>query len=633
MKHTDLIRGKALKKGVWIDRSLALLTATLSIAALVPVVSFANPASTLSLTILYTNDSHGRMGPFPRIATLVEGIRSEVSNVLLLDAGDTFLGDPTVNFFDGKPMVEIMNAMDYDVMAIGNHEFDRGQGVLLERSQEVEFPLLAANLRWKANPDVIPPYADDYTIVEVGTVRVAIFGLITQELPVVAHPLLVENLIVLNPIEVASEYVPRLRGEADLVVALTHLGYSVDVQLAQQVSGIDIIVGGHSHTKLEEPVVVNNTIIVQAWEYGKVLGRLDLTLEEGRIVAHHGKLIPITAEIPEDPDVKSIVDHYTGLLREMFREVVGETLVPLDGSRPWGVRTQETNLGNLVADAIRWYMADLGVEIAVQNGGGLRWHRVFPAGPITLGDVYELLPFPNMMVAKNLPGENIWRALERSVSKYPLELGGFLHVSGLSFVFDPTKPPFKRVVSVYVNGEPLDNARSYRVGMNDFLAAGGDAYVEFLGGENVVYTGIFYVEPLLAYLKEFSPVAPAKEGRILAVPPLATVDFDPDVINLAGKGRWITAYIERPGPYRVEDVVIENVKLWIWWVGRSFAAKWGEVQDGVLMVKFERAEIASALEGVVGEVELTVVGPTVDGKWIKGEAATRTILPKGRMSR
>lgn len=625
----SITRGQDLKENdIWISRSLALLAVAVLIAALMPATFSADPNPTWSLTILHTNDSHARMDPYPRIATLVKNIRSQVTYSLLLDAGDAFLGDPTANFFDGKPMVEVMNVMNYDAMAIGNHEFDHGQGVLLERSEEAAFPLLAANLRWKAQPTVIPPYADDYTIVNVGPIKVAIFGLITPELPVVAHPALVENLIVLDPIETAKDYVPVLRGEADLVIALSHLGYSADVELAQQVDGIDIIVGGHSHTKLDAPVVVGNTIIVQAWEYGKVLGRLDLQLEDGRIVAYSGQLIPITPEIPQDPEVKAIVDYYKGMLEEMFAQVVGETLVPLDGSRPWGIRTQETNLGNLVADAIRWYMADLDVEIAVQNGGGLRWHRVFPAGPITLGDVYELLPFTNVMVAKDLPGENIWKALERSVSNYPLELGGFLHVSGLNFVFDPTKPPFKRVVSVHVNGEPLDNSRTYRVGMNDFLAAGGDAYVEFLGGENVVYTGILYVEPLLAYLGKFSPIAPVKERRILPMPPLATVNFDPDVLNPKSEGKWITAYIERPKPYAVEDVVIENVKLWIWQVGKMISAEWGKVQDNVLMVKFDKAKVIGALLGVAGDVELTIVGPTVDKKWIKGSTAIRIILPK-----
>ncbi len=228
---------------------------------------------------------------------------------------------------------------------------------------------------------------------------------------------------------------------------------------------------------------------------------------------------------PEDPDVKAIIEPHVKELKEMMAEVVGETLVALDGTRIWthppgvpsGVRCVETNLGNLVADMMRWAAGD--AQIALENGGGIRWHRLFPVGPITRGDVYELLPFLNTLVMMDLTGAQIKETLERSVYNYPKEFGGFLHVSGLKFTFDPTKPAGSRVVNVWVGDTPLVETAVYRVATNDFLAAGGDGYTVLTLGTNFVDTGIYLMDYMVEYLKEFSPVSPAVEGRIVVVSP------------------------------------------------------------------------------------------------------------------
>jgi len=499
-------------------------------AAVKPPVVLGKPTF---ITILHTNDFHGRLENFTaidnivggsaRIATLVKGIRESAPGiVLLLDAGDAIHGTILSNLFDGVPVIEVMNEIGYDAMEIGNHEFNYGQEILADRRDQADFPLLAANIVVTATGET-PPFCEPYTIKEVGGKRIAIFGLITPDTPVVTHPKNVIGLTFLDPIETAAKLVPKLRPKADLIIALTHIGYEMDRQLAEEVGGIHVIVGGHSHTKIEVPERVGNeggnAIIVQAWESGKVLGRLDLMMRGKAIVRFSGELINVTKDVPEDPDVKAIIEPYAKELKEMMTEVVGKTLVPLDGSRapkpgiPSGVRCNETNLGNLVADMMRW--ASEGADIALENGGGIRWHRVFPAGNITRGDIYELLPFLNTLVMMDLTGAQIRAALELSVNKYPYEFGSFLHVSGLKFTFDPTKPAFSRVVNVWVGGEPLVETAVYRVATNDFLAAGGDGYTVLTLGTNFVDTGIYLMDYMVEYLKAFSPVSPVVEGRIV----------------------------------------------------------------------------------------------------------------------
>jgi len=499
-----------------------MLTVAIILMVLTSAVAAASeplvvPGKPTFITILHTNDFHGRLDQSARIATLVKGIRESAPGiVLLLDAGDAIHGTVLSNLFYGEPVIEVMNAMGYDAMEIGNHEFNYGQEVLAERRDQAYFPLLAANIVVTATGET-PPFCEPYITKVVEGKRVAIFGLITPDTPIVTHPKNVIGLTFLDPIETAAKLVPKLRPNADLIIALTHIGYDMDRQLAEEVGGIHVIVGGHSHTKIEVPERVGNeggnAIIVQAWENGKVLGRLDLEMRGKAIVRFSGGLIPVTADVLEDPDVKAIIGPYAVKLEEMMAEVVGSTSVPLEGSRPL-IRSQETNLGNLVADMMRW-AAGPDVQIALMNGGGIRWHRLFPAGPITRGNVYELLPFANTLVMMDLTGAQIKQALENGVSQREYLAGRFPQVSGLKFTFDPTKPAGSRVVDVWVGDEPLDETAIYRVATNDFLAAGGDGYTALTQGTNFVDTGVYLMDYMVEYLKEFSPVSPVVEGRIV----------------------------------------------------------------------------------------------------------------------
>ena len=476
------------------------------------------PEEPVELTIFHINDLHGRVlsqdpqdgmvGGIAKIAHLVNEERETGANVIFLDAGDSIYGTILTNYYEGVPTVESMNAAELDAMVIGNHEFDFGQAPLIEAWSTATHPWLGANIIETAT-GTNPEYAQQYTVMEVGGIDVAILGLFDDQGLFHAQPSKVEGLEFQLSNNVVDSLLPQLDAESDLVIALTHIGYSNDISLAQSTEGIDVIVGGHSHTRLEEPAYIDGTIIVQAWNHGLVLGRLDITVENDEVTAYTGELIPITADIPEDPSVSAALQPYVDEYGPIMNEVVGETLVDLNAEAD-ALRGQDINLGNLVMDAILWQAGD--ADIAIHNSGGFRWKRVFPAGEITRADAHELLPFQNSLIVAEFTGEEIRQELEYCAD------GGWIQVAGIRFTYDTSLPPNERVVEAYVGGEPLDDARIYTVAMGTFLAEGGSGHWPLTQGDNYNDLGIFLADCLINYLQEFSPVSPMADGRITPIP-------------------------------------------------------------------------------------------------------------------
>lgn len=484
-------------------------------------VASVSASAATEIVFVHTNDFHARMEPIDfeggerggiaRLAGMVNVIRGLYPDrVLWLDGGDTLHGTTVANLFFGSSVVDGFNRAGLDVMAAGNHDYNYGHDVLLLRAAQADFPILAANTFMKVSGErFLPPYA----FFDLDGVRVAVLGFSPVTTPVTTHPKNVEAITFEDPLAVAAELVPQLREQADLVVVLSHLGYTEDVAMATAVAGIDVIVGGHSHTKLDEPVVVADTIIVQANEYGKYLGFLKLVVEDGQIVDYEGRLIPTTADMPVNLEVQTALADWQALLSERLNVVIGETLVDLDGERG-NVRTRETNLGNLIADIMR---ETLDADVTLMNGGGIR--ASIPAGPITLGDIYTVLPFDNTLAGVEVTGEQLLAALEHGVSGYPVDWGGFLQVSGVNFTFNPNNPVGERITSVTVGGEPLDLNRVYRVATNDFMAAGGDSYT-MLGDAPFFHgsdrgDGEFLRDVVADYFDIQPTVSPSIEGRIV----------------------------------------------------------------------------------------------------------------------
>jgi 2',3'-cyclic-nucleotide 2'-phosphodiesterase (5'-nucleotidase family) len=285
------------------------------------------------------------------------------------------------------------------------------------------------------------------------------------------HPRNVAGLTFQDPVRTLQHIEAKTIQEADLVIVLSHLGFPADRRLAQEVPGIHLIVGGHTHTRIEKPQKVNGTWIVQAWEYGKTLGCLDLIRTDGRITLDGGRLITIDPQKGSAPEIAALVENYGRQVQVALDKVIGEALIDLDGR---GTRERETNLGNLLTDRLR---QETGAEVAILNGGGIR--ADIPAGSIRVRQIMDVLPFNNFPVVLSLTGSEIKELLEHGVSEAGGHGGKFPQVSGVVFVYRTASPSGRRVFQVEIGGQPLEPERLYTVATNDFLAAGGDGYAVF----------------------------------------------------------------------------------------------------------------------------------------------------------
>ncbi|AZB44574.1 hypothetical protein CEF21_21065 [Bacillus sp. FJAT-42376] len=506
--------------------------------------------SNFELSVLHTNDTHANLDRAPRMATAIKETRAQKENALLLSAGDVFSGTLYFNEYKGQADLELMNLLNYDAMTFGNHEFDLGTATLADFVKKAKFPFVSANVDFSKDANMKAYTSSDVTadpkdghsysaiVKNMDGERVGIFGLTTAETETISSP--GKDVAFENYIAEAKEAVKQLQAQGiNKIVALTHIGYQDgggdnDVTLAKEVEGIDIIVGGHSHTVLSAPVLDNTgaepTVIVQTGELSKNLGVLDVEFDPaGKIIKQAGKLIDIDQKsgdqyvIKEDQEAASILDSkYRPGINKIKNEVVAKTDTVLNGVRA-DVRTKETNLGNLIADGMlaRAKTINPKTVIAVQNGGGIR--ESIDAGDVTMGEILTVMPFGNSLAIMNLKGEEIKAALEHSVELAPKEAGAFLHVAGMKFTYDSSKPAGQRVVKAEVkedgtNYTALDPAKMYAVATNAFTAAGGDSYSMFKKAYDegrVSEPGFTDWETFSQYLKANPGIKPAVEGRII----------------------------------------------------------------------------------------------------------------------
>ncbi len=489
-------------------------------------------AGQFELRILHLNDFHGfaepykplgaqdALGGFASLAVRARELAGE-KPALLVAAGDMIQGHNWANMSQGESIIEIMNAMHFDAMVAGNHEFDFGQEVLKKRIAQAKFPILAANVE---GLESLKPFV----IKDVQGLRVGIIGVVAEETPVATHPRNVFGLRFLSPAATVEKCLGELKGRADFIIVLSHIGHGADRRLAEKVKGIDVIVGGHTHTKLEKPVRIGNTLIVQAWEHGKAVGVLDLSVRDGRITRYHGYLEKIKPGMVMDPAAVEIVEKYKKQVDAVLDIRVGETGTDLDGEN---VRLGETNLGNFVTDVMRRIS---GAEAAILNGGTIR--KSMNKGEIRVRDVYSTLPFDNYVVAVKIRGDAIREALEHGLAGVGDEEGWFPQVSGIKITYSASGEKGRRIKEILVSGVPLDLNREYVVATHDFLAVGGDGYRAFaaavkssatfssvggtLQGEKVVYTdsGRWLRDAVAESIRDQGKISPEKEGRIIRVP-------------------------------------------------------------------------------------------------------------------
>lgn len=482
------------------------------------------------IRILHINDFHGFAEPYKSfgsdeylggivfLSSKIKSLRNEKPS-LLLAAGDMFQGNNWANLVYGSSVTEMMNIMKFDAMVVGNHEFDFGQEVLKKRISEVSFPILGANVE---GIESLQPYI----IKNISGINVGIIGVVTEDTPVSTHPRNVTGLEFKNVEDTLKKYLNKIRDKVDLIIVISHIGYANDRKIAEQINGIDLIIGGHSHTKVDIPIKVNNTLIAQAWEHGKALGVVDITFENGEIIKSKGyleEIKPISGR--EDLEVKSILEKYKKKVDEVLDKSIGMTLTDLDGEN---VRKDETNLGNFIADIIK---ETAGADAALINAGTIR--TGIKKGEIKVKHIYSVLPFDNYIVAIKLTGRQIKEALEHGVSAIEKNEGRFPQISGISFEYDPEARIGERIISIYINGESIDMGKEYSVATNDFIVAGGDGYKVFgealksskdfsiTGGaiksEKLVYNepGKWLRDVVVDYIIKKGVILPSKEGRII----------------------------------------------------------------------------------------------------------------------
>lgn len=482
---------------------------------------FASEKSAVSIKIIHLNDLHGHIQPavykttsppsttggaayFGAMIIREKSVNPEGS--ILLSAGDMFQGTPISNVFRGKPVTEIMNYLGFEAMTLGNHEFDWGWPELQKIRRQARFPYLAANLVNKNGSFV--PEIERFICLEKKGVKIAVIGIITPETAYSTNPKNVKDFRFQEPEKILPGIISEARNSgARLIIVLSHCGLDRDRAIAGRVTGIDVIVGGHSHTAITPPFIANRTIIVQAGSWGNYLGVLDLELDasSGRVLTYsHDNLKPVTAgpESPFDTKIDSIVQKYSEKIKKEFSRVVGETKTDLLRSPD-----TESNLGNIICDAMR---KEAAAQAAFYNSGGIRANIY--KGKIRLEQAFETLPFDNLIVAMDLTGAQIMEILEHSAARE----FGIIQVSGMKVKVNPGNPKGNRVGEALINNRKLDPERTYRVVTNEFLAAGGDRYVSFKQGKNIVY-GDDVREIFVRYLEKNSPVSPRVEGRIIIV--------------------------------------------------------------------------------------------------------------------
>ncbi len=455
------------------------------------------------LVIYFTNDVHGRIIPdlkepswgYSRIAQEKKNSLAITKSVLLFSAGDDIQGAPIVNLDQGTNAISFMNAVGYDAMALGNHEFDYGSDVLLQLKDKAKFPMLAANVTRTVGGELV--FDANKVFEEPNGMKICVFGLSTPETKTKSKPTNTQGLNIAAGDDLVKAAQSQVDGFKDkgckLVVVLGHLG--IDEQSApnrstdilEKVTGIDLFIDGHSHSV--ENQMVGNTLLVSTGCYGHNLGK----------IVYDGTKLQATVipALDEDKDVADLVNGVNDEIQKKLSEVFAKTTVDLNGTRDPGVRTMETNLGDFAADAMLYAAQQVqGDEVvaSITNGGGIR--ASIKAGDITMNDMKTVFPFGNTIAVVQVPGKDLLEVLEAATFSTPKAAGGFPQVAGMKFTVDTTVPyengtqypdstfyapakPGSRVTIESVGGKPFDPEALYWIATNDFLAVGGDTYYLF----------------------------------------------------------------------------------------------------------------------------------------------------------
>jgi len=517
---------------------MRLLSTTAALALTASVAS-----ADYTLHVIHINDLHSRIesinrfdsncnaeseaegkcfGGVARVKTMFDQIREKLAgeNVIFVDAGDQFQGSLMYTTYKGAVEAEMMEKIGFDAMAVGNHEFDDGPEKLAEFIDAVSFPVISGNID-VSQSNLLNGKVMNHTVLEVGGEKIGLVSALATDTVETSSP--GPTVIFQDEIESLAADVATLEAEGvNKIIALNHVGLAKDMEIAEAVPGLDAVIGGHSHTLLSNtvegtpsyPVMVGDTPVAQAYAYSKYVGHLTLEFDaDGNVTSATGDTMVLDASVEPDADIIARVGELAGPIEELKARVVGSTDMAIDGDRAV-CRTQECPMGNLVATAMLERVKDQGVQIAIQNGGGLR--ASIDAGEVTMGEVLTVLPFQNTLATFELKGADVIAALENGVSQVEEVKGRFPQVAGLTFKWDPTVAPMEgRITEVMVGGEPIDPEATYGVVSNNYMRGGGDGYSVFeTGGMNAYDFGPDLADVVAAFIMENGTGAAALDGRI-----------------------------------------------------------------------------------------------------------------------
>jgi 5'-nucleotidase len=526
----------------------ALSASTLGLSA---GASFAD----YTLNILHFNDWHSRIesnnkfestcsaeeetkgeciGGAARLITAIDQERKKLEgqNVLLLNAGDSFQGSLFYTTYKGAAEEEFLNQMKPDAVTLGNHEFDDGETALVPYLDKAQFPVVSANVvpndksgaKGKIKPSIV---------LNVGGQKIGIVGGVTNDTPEIASP--GPNIAIEDDVKSITAQVEELKKQGvDKIIAVTHIGYPRERDVIAKIPGIDVVVGGHSHSLLSNtdpkaegpyPTMVDNpdgykVPVVQAASYSKYLGEIKIVFDDNGVVKEaSGDPIYLDKSITPDPAVLARIKELGAPIEELKVKEVGETTAAVDGSRE-NCRARECEMGNLVSDAILDRTKGQGVTMVFSNGGGLR--ASIDGGKVTMGEVLTVLPFQNTVATFKIGGADVVAALENGVSQLEDGAGRFAQVAGLKYAFDKSKAPGSRVSDVQVmdggNWAPIDPNKEYIAATNNYVRQGGDGYKIFAEKAKDAYDYGPGLEQVVAdYLTAHNPYTPKVEGRITEI--------------------------------------------------------------------------------------------------------------------
>lgn len=492
------------------------------------------------LVILEINDTHGyawpydendkKIGGFDKIATIVNEVKNESKankwNFLFLHAGDVTIGMPESDLFNAEPDILALNMMNLDAMTIGNHEFDNPMSVIAKQIRLSKFPVISANIKHKiTNETLLKPYV----IKEFSDMKVAILGLTTKTTEYTANPATVKDIDFISPLEITKKYIPQLKEQIEpegIIIVLGHLGiigfeekicdgsensvqkikqndkigdpYGGSVSLAQSISGIDIIIDGHTHTIVTTPLKINDTLIIQAGSYSRYLSRIDLEILNKKIIDYQYKLIPIDEQIIPDLDIQNLLNPYYQKSISVLNEIVGYSYVDFENTND-ATRKFDTLIGHLVTDAMMWKVSTIDkVQAALIDGGRIR--TGLSAGEISYRNLLRILPFGDKIVILQIKGSDLIETIKWGAIYHPRNSGARLNSYGLNYTIENNE-----VKNILIGDSNIEFNSIYTIVVNDYIANGGDNYV-MLKKAIQYNTNYLLVNALKEYIKTITPI-------------------------------------------------------------------------------------------------------------------------------